>query len=133
MKSHQLDCQNVHWTRTKLMDMTRWIGKAHGGLGPTQRSICNYGKLELEKWSIPQKSTAIGAQCRSAQKTDKQVTLYGLNRLNIGICVYIDAYMNIYIYMHFITISKKEAMNLKRSRKMYMRVFEGMKGKGEMP
>lgn len=52
-----------------------------------------------------------------------RVTLYGLSRLYLGI------YMHIYV--HSITINKKEVMNFKESKEDYMGRSGERKRKGE--
>jgi hypothetical protein len=63
------------------------------------------------------------AKC-SALKTYIQVAVYGLNRLYLGIYMYVDA----------ITISKRgeEGMNLKENCQRYGGGFGGREGKGDM-
>lgn len=109
----------MSWTRTKLTDMTRWKGKAHGGLSPTQRTICNYGKLGVR-------------EVVSSTEVHSNWCLVPVSLENIQASNIVWTEQVKYRY-YFITISKTEAMNLKRSRKMYMRVLGERKWKEEMP
>lgn len=95
--------------------MTRWKEKAHGGLSPTQRTIYNYGKLGIR-------------EVVSSTEVHSNWCLVPVSLENIQASNIVWTEQVKYRY-YFTTISKKEAMNLKRSRKMYMRVLGGRKRK----
>lgn len=60
----------------------------------------------------------------SAMKIELQVTFYGLDRLYLGLCMYI------YICMQE-QLVKKETMNLEKSGEEYIKGFGGRRGKRE--
>lgn len=58
-------------------------------------------------------------------KTHRQITLYGLNELYLGICI-TDT------YMHAVTVDEKRGMDLKESGEEYMGRFGGRRGESKM-